>query len=160
MIDVRRANLATSDAECILRSVGSNLEPLTAISREVGAAGLSLLCVMLAASAVSAQDDQESEPFYMFNALWFREDGGAQKYSEYLQAAGPFVSKHGGQVNDTYAPEQALIGEFDADLVFFVEWPNQEAFTSLFQDPGYQAIAHLREEAIVNSLLIRFRKLP
>ena len=38
MIDVRRASLVTSEAECILRSVGSNLEPLTAIGREVGAA--------------------------------------------------------------------------------------------------------------------------
>ena len=44
MIDVRRANLVTSDAECILRSVGSNLEPLTAVGREVGvAAGEPLL---------------------------------------------------------------------------------------------------------------------
>lgn len=38
MIEVRRADLITSDAECILRSVSSNLEPLTAIGREVGAA--------------------------------------------------------------------------------------------------------------------------
>ena len=38
MIEVRRASLATSGAECILRSVSSNLEPLTAVGREVGAA--------------------------------------------------------------------------------------------------------------------------
>ncbi len=38
MIDVRRENLVTADVECILRSVGSRLEPLTAIGREVGAA--------------------------------------------------------------------------------------------------------------------------
>jgi uncharacterized protein (DUF1330 family) len=136
------------------------LRPASRLIKARRLAGLSLLCMVMSASSGSAQDNQESEPFYMFNALWFREDGGAQKYSEYLQAAGPFVSKHGGKVNDTYAPEQALIGEFDADLVFLVEWPSQEAFGSLFQDPGYQAIAYLREEAIVNSLLIRFRKLP
>jgi uncharacterized protein (DUF1330 family) len=122
--------------------------------------GLSLLCMVMLASSGLAQDNQESEPFYMFNALWFREDGGAQRYSEYLQAAGPFVSKHGGTANESYVPEQALIGEFDADLVFLVEWPSEEAFSNMVQDPGYQAIAHLREEAIVNSLLIRFRKLP
>ena len=38
MIEVRRENLATADVECILRSVGSTLEPLTAIGREVGEA--------------------------------------------------------------------------------------------------------------------------
>ncbi len=38
MIDVRRENLVTADVECVLRSVGSTLEPLTVIGREVGAA--------------------------------------------------------------------------------------------------------------------------
>ena len=38
MIDVRREDLVTADVECILRPVGSSLEPLTAIGREVGAA--------------------------------------------------------------------------------------------------------------------------
>ena len=38
MIEVRRQDLVTADVECILRSVGSTLEPLTAIGREVGAA--------------------------------------------------------------------------------------------------------------------------
>ena len=44
MIHVRRDDLVTADVECVLRSVGSNLEPLTAIGREVGvAAGEALL---------------------------------------------------------------------------------------------------------------------
>ena len=38
MIEVRREDLVTADVECILRSVGSTLEPLTAIGREVGLA--------------------------------------------------------------------------------------------------------------------------
>ena len=38
MIEVRREDLVTADVECILRSVGSTLEPLTAIGRKVGAA--------------------------------------------------------------------------------------------------------------------------
>ena len=37
MIEVRQDNLVTADVECILRSVGSGMEPLTAIGREVGA---------------------------------------------------------------------------------------------------------------------------
>jgi uncharacterized protein (DUF1330 family) len=97
--------------------------------------------------------------FFMLNALWFKEDGGAEKYQEYLKAAGPFVAKHGGKTDRAYIPETSLIGKFDADLVFFVEWPNQKAFADFVQDSGYQAIRHLREEAIRDSLLIRCRSM-
>jgi uncharacterized protein (DUF1330 family) len=121
---------------------------------------ISLLMVLpMTDRSSTAQAQSPDESFHMFNALWFKADGGAAKYTEYLQAAGPFVAKHGGKSDASYLPEQAIIGEFDADLVFLVEWPNTEAFTSMIQDPGYQAISHLRDEAIDNSLLIRFRKL-
>jgi len=44
VIGVRREDLVTADVDCILRSVGSNMMPLTAIGREVGsAAGEGLL---------------------------------------------------------------------------------------------------------------------
>lgn len=115
--------------------------------------------VSVAVPASTAQEASTDESFYMFNALWFKEDGGAAKYAEYLQAAGPFVEKHGGKSDDSYAPGQEMIGKFDADLVFLVEWPNLAAFTGLIQDPDYQAISHLRGEAIRDSLLIRFDKM-
>ena len=104
---------------------------------------------------VTSSDDQR---FFMLNALWFKPDGGAEKYDEYLQAAGPFVAKHGGKSEGAYVPEANIIGKFDADLVFFVEWPNQKAFTEFIADPGYQAVSHLRGEAIRDSLLIRCKK--
>jgi len=100
---------------------------------------------------------EDREPFAMLNALWFKPDGGAERYTEYLKAAGPLVAKHGGKPRPRYIPEQALIGEFDADLVFFVEWPSFTVFQAFITDPEYQAIRHLREEAITNSLLIRCR---
>ncbi len=101
-----------------------------------------------------------SEKVYMLNALWFKKDGGAGKYAEYARAAAPFVAKYGGRALDAFQPTQALIGEFDPDLFFVVEWPSWEAFQKLPQDPGYQPIAHLREEAIENSLLIRCQAVP
>ena len=104
---------------------------------------------------VNASND---ERLFMLNVLWFKPDGGAQKYNEYLKAAGPFVAKHGGKSEGAYLPEADLIGEFDADLVFFVEWPNQKAFAQFIQDPGYRAVSHLRKEAIRDSLLVRCKK--
>jgi uncharacterized protein (DUF1330 family) len=48
-----------------------------------------------------------------------------------------------------------MIGEFDADLFFVVEWPSWEVFQAFINDSEFEAIRHLREEAITKSLLIR-----
>lgn len=92
---------------------------------------------------------------YMFNALWFKPDGGAEKYREYMQAVSPLLAKYGAKpVPNPLKPRQAIIGEFDADLVFFVEWSSIEVFQQMVHDPHYKKISHLREEAITKSLLV------
>jgi len=99
---------------------------------------------------------EANEKIYMLNALWFKPDGGWEKYKEYLQAAEPHVRKYGGRkLGETFIPKQAIIGEFDADLVFFVEYPSFDAFQQFISDPEYQKVQPLREEAITKSLLIR-----
>ena len=98
------------------------------------------------------------EKAYMLNVLWFKEDGGAEKYAAYAAAAAPFVEELGGRLIESYKPEEALIGEWDADLFFVVEWPDWETFLQLPQNPGYLKIAHLREEALSDSLLIRCKR--
>jgi uncharacterized protein (DUF1330 family) len=97
------------------------------------------------------------QKIYMLNALWFKPDGGAEKYREYMKAVAPYLRAVGGKVHSAhYAPQKAIIGEFDADLIFFVEYPNEAAFQSMAQDPGYLADAYpLREAAIAKSLLIQ-----
>ncbi len=101
-----------------------------------------------------------SEKVYMLNALWFKADGGAEKYQEYGAAAAPLVAKYGGHlVTPAFSPHTALIGDFDPDVFFVVEYPDWESFRSLPDDPDYQAIAHLREEAIDKSVLIACRSL-
>ena len=98
------------------------------------------------------------QPVYMLNVLWFKPEGGAEKYRDYLRAAGPIVVRYGAKKLDAYVPEQAIVGDLDADLIFFVQWPDWSHFESFLEDPAYQAIRHLREEAITRSLLIRCRK--
>lgn len=95
------------------------------------------------------------EKVYMLNALWFKKDGGAAKYAEYAAAAEPFVNELGGKMIDGFTPDLALIGEWNPDLFFIVEWPSWDAFIKLPEDEGYKKIAHLREEALDDSLLIR-----
>ena len=98
-----------------------------------------------------------AEKIYMLNVLWFKKDGGAEKYQEYSAAAAPLVQALGGRLVESYVPETALIGEWDPDLFFVVEWPDWDAFLRLAQSEDYQRIAHLREEALEKSLLVRCR---
>ncbi|MDQ7037130.1 MAG: DUF1330 domain-containing protein [Anaerolineae bacterium] len=97
----------------------------------------------------------ENKPVYMLNALWFKPDGGREKYIEYMQAAAPLTAKYGSKLVPTaLIPGTPIYGDFDADLVFFVEWSSMAVFQQFAQDPEYQKIAHLRTEAISKSILV------
>lgn len=97
-----------------------------------------------------------SEAIYMFNALWFKPDGGREKYAEYGQAVAPLIAQAGAEVQGgTYTTVENLLGKWDPDLFFIVKYPSKEAFDSMINSPEYAEIAHLREEALTNSLLIR-----
>ncbi len=100
------------------------------------------------------------ERIYMLNALWFKKDGGAETYRRYLKAAGPIVQKLGARVVERYTPDLAIIGDWDPDLFFLVEWPDMATFESLLTNEDYLKIRHLREDALEKSLLIRCRKAP
>jgi uncharacterized protein (DUF1330 family) len=100
------------------------------------------------------------DKIYMLNALWFKPGGGADTYRKYLKAATPLVEKYGGRkATPSFLPDKSIIGEFDADLVFFVEYPSWTAFKQMIADPEYlEKAAPLREAAITKSLLIRCAK--
>ena len=124
-------------------------------------------CVLVLPSITLAADEFDSnqektmpdEKVYMLNALWFKE-GGAAAYAEYGQAAGPIVAELGGKRLDGFVPTQSLIGDWQPDLFFIVEWPSWDAFLQLGQSEAYQKIAHLREIGLEKSLLIRCDRLP
>ena len=100
------------------------------------------------------------EKVYMLNALWFKKPDGAPRYAEYGAAAAPMVEALGGKRVDAFIPTESLIGEWDPDLFFIVEWPDWDTFLKLGQDEDYQKIAHLRESGLEKSLLIRCTRLP
>ncbi len=101
----------------------------------------------------------DDQPFLMLNALWFKPEGGREDYERYMALAGPVLKRFGGRVIAGGAPCQAVIGEFDADLVFFVEYPSWRAFQDMLADPEYQKALPHRQEAITKSLLIRCDKM-
>ncbi len=102
----------------------------------------------------------DNTPVYMLNALWFKPDGGEQRYRQYLAAAQQVIEALdiGARALERFVPETMLIGHWDPDLLFVVEYPNRAAFDRLVNSEDYRAIAHLREQALEKSLLIQCRK--
>ena len=94
---------------------------------------------------------------YMFNALWFKTDDGAKIYDEYLEAVVNLIKELdiGAELLHGYVPEEVILGDWDPDLFFVVEYPSQAAFEKLVSSPQFQPIKALREQAIDKSLLLR-----
>ncbi len=92
----------------------------------------------------------------MLNALWFKPDGGAQRYAEYGEAVMPILSGVGAEMLfPPLAVEQPLEGGFDPDLIVLVRYPSWDAFNGMWQTEAYSKIAHLRTEALERAVLTR-----
>jgi uncharacterized protein (DUF1330 family) len=91
----------------------------------------------------------------MLNAIWFKPKGGAAKFAEYLKLLAPLIEGVDGKKLRSMAPTRTLIGEFDADLIYFVEFPSWQAFKQFANTAKYHSLAFMREEAVEKSLLVR-----
>jgi len=103
----------------------------------------------MAAFAARAADG----PVFMLNLLEFLPDGGAERYAEYGIAVAPILESVGGRPVFAARPAEDLIGEGHWDLMVVVEYPTRQAFLDMVSSPDYQAIAHLRTEALRRSEL-------
>ncbi len=103
--------------------------------------------------AAFAERSGEDAPVVMLNLLAFRPDGGRERYEEYGEAVAPSLEKVGGRIVFMGTPAQALLGEDSWDLVVLVEYPTRQAFLDMIGSAEYQAIGHLRTEALVRGEL-------
>ncbi len=92
-------------------------------------------------------------PVFMLNLLEFLPDGGAERYGEYGAAVASLLAKVGGRPVFAARPAEHLIGEGHWDLMVVVEYPTRQAFLDMVSSEEYQAIAHLRTEALKRSEL-------
>jgi len=89
----------------------------------------------------------------MLNLLAFRPEGGRERYAEYGAAVAPLLEKVGGRIAFVGEGSPALLGEGSWDLVALVEYPSRQAFLDMVGSEEYQAITHLRTEALERSEL-------
>lgn len=95
----------------------------------------------------------DGAPVVMLNLLAFRPEGGQERYAEYGAAVAPLLEKVGGRVVFVGEASPALLGDNSWDLVALVEYPTRQAFLDMVGSDEYQAISHLRTEALVKGEL-------
>ena len=92
-------------------------------------------------------------PVTMLNLLAFWPDGGRERYEEYGAAVAPLLERVWGRIVFIGQPSPALLGEDSWDLVILVEYPTRQAFLDMVGSVEYQAIGHLRTEALARGEL-------
>jgi uncharacterized protein (DUF1330 family) len=95
---------------------------------------------------------------YMLYAVWFKTGGGERRYREYLNAVGPLIRKVGGRKLKSLVVDRELIGEFDADLIYFVEYPDWQAYKDFANSADHHKVAYLREEALDKTIVLRCKR--
>lgn len=100
--------------------------------------------------------DDPGGPVVMLNLLRFRPDGGRESYQRYAEALR-------AELNPRYGLEVVYLGNGDPalvaedgqawDMVVLVRYPDRKTFAAMVRDPEYQAITHLRTEALLESVL-------
>ena len=63
------------------------------------------------------------------------------------------LARAGGDAIFAGRPSESLIGEGEWDLMLLVSYPTRQAFLDMVSSPEYQAIEHLRTDALVRSEL-------
>lgn len=100
-----------------------------------------------------AEDD--GGPLVMLNLLRFAE-GGRAGYAEYMRRfAETFAPRYGVELLYAGDGSTVLVAESGQawDAVLLVRYPNREAFSRMVSDPEYQAISHLRGDALSEAVL-------
>lgn len=95
----------------------------------------------------------EGKPVVMLNLLAFKPEGGRERYEEYGAAVAPLLEKIGGRIVTLGESSRALLGEGSWDLVVLVEYPTRQAFLDMIGSAEYQAVGHLRTEALTKGEL-------
>lgn len=103
-------------------------------------------------AAFSERTDDKA-PVVMLNLLEFKPDGGRERYEEYGEAVAPLLAKVGGRIVFMGDPAPPLLGDGSWDLVVLVEYPTRKSFLDMIGSSEYEAIGHLRTEALVKGEL-------
>ena len=90
----------------------------------------------------------------MLNLLRFK-PGGRASYEAYAREILPHLERVGAEIVHLGDCGDALVAPdgHEWDAVLLVRYPTRRAFSAMVADPAYQAITHLRTEALSAAVL-------
>jgi uncharacterized protein (DUF1330 family) len=93
-------------------------------------------------------------PVVMLNLLKYRA-GGEASYRAYSAALKDYLPSIGAEVLYVGDCSTVLVAPdgWDWDAVLIVRYPSRQAFSAMVADPSYQAVTHLRTEALTEAVL-------
>ena len=99
--------------------------------------------------------DDDGTPVTMLNLLRFHPDGGRERYHQYLEMAGPIVSRYGAEIVFVGDGLTALAAETGQswDAVALVRYPTRRTFADMISDPAYAVADPVRKSALVEAVL-------
>lgn len=99
--------------------------------------------------------EDDGKPFVMLNLLAFDGDSGRARYMEYAAATVPHLQRVGAEVLYFGSAATPLVPNDGRqwDTVLLVSYPSRQKFLEMVMHPEYQAITHLRTEALTDAVL-------
>ncbi|MGF7055226.1 uncharacterized protein (DUF1330 family) [Bosea sp. OAE752] len=100
--------------------------------------------------------EDDGQAVVMLNLLRFQEDGGRERYADYLAVATPIVARFGAEIVYVGNGLAALSAEPGQawDAVALVRYPNRRAFADMAMDADYrEKAAPMREAALAEAVL-------
>ncbi len=93
-------------------------------------------------------------PVVMLNLLKYGPEGESS-YRAYSDALSDYLPNIGAEVLYVGDCSTILVAPegWDWDAVLVVRYPNRQAFSAMVADPAYQAVSHLRTEALTEAVL-------
>ena len=93
-------------------------------------------------------------PVVMLNLLKYRA-GGEESYRAYSSALKDYLPTIGAEVLYAGNCSTSLVApsSWDWDAVLIVRYPSRQVFSAMVSDPAYQAVTHLRSEALSEAVL-------
>ena len=100
----------------------------------------------------------DGDELFELNLLRFKPNGGEERYhSDYAKEVMPMIGAGDASVIFGLTAELMLLGEEQYDRAILVMYPSEKIFHQIVLSEKYQAISHLREDALEVGHLFGFK---
>jgi len=93
-------------------------------------------------------------PVYLIIDIAVRNPEAKADYAEYICKARPIIESHGGRYLARGGKITLINGDWNPERVVMIEFPSLDHVNQWWNDPAYQAIKGLRENAVFANAIV------